>query len=68
MGKGLFWRSRCPHSHLSGIYGDAINVLNTRLICLRCGRSIDGPVVLATLRNGERELLATSLSQDVGTD
>ena len=47
-------RSRCPHSNLTGIYGDAINHCGGyRLRCDDCGRFIDGPVALAELRRSE---------------
>ena len=47
--KRTSWR-RCPHVRIAGIYGDRI--LHTpgyrRLICLDCGRLLDGPPSLAT--------------------
>lgn len=51
-------RKYCPHSNLRGIYGDEINHTPgfRRLKCLSCGRLLDGPVMLATLRAGETEL------------
>lgn len=51
-------RKRCPHSNLRGIYGDEINHTPrfSRLQCRDCGRFLDGPVMLATLRAGEVEL------------
>lgn len=47
-------RRYCPHSDLSGIYGDEINAVGGwRLQCRDCGRYIDGPVALAKSREGE---------------
>ncbi|MGX6513259.1 hypothetical protein [Rhodococcus sp. SJ-2] len=44
-------RKHCPHSALTGIYGDAINHSGGfRLRCLDCGTLVDGPVSLAEKR------------------
>ena len=51
-------RRRCPHVHLNGIYGDAINLLNARLMCMDCGALLEGPVVLADWRMDEARKLA----------
>ena len=49
------WR-RCPHSHISGIYGDAINhSAGYRLECVDCGRLLDGPVSLFLDARDEQE-------------
>ena len=50
-------RRRCAHVHLRGIYGDAINLLNARLMCMDCGALLDGPVVLADWRLAEADKL-----------
>lgn len=48
-------RRRCPHSNLGGIYGDEIRAVGYwRLFCGDCGRYLDGPVGLVTLRQRER--------------
>ena len=40
--------NRCPHVHISGIYGDEINHCGGyRLSCDDCGRLLDGAVSLA---------------------
>lgn len=54
-------RRHCPHTNLRGIHGDEINYMpgGRRLECLSCGRVLDGPVILAVVRAGESELLAT---------
>lgn len=53
---GTFARRRCPHSRLTGIYGDPVNHNGGwRLACLGCGRYIDGPVNLARWRMDERD-------------
>lgn len=47
-------RKRCPHSNLTGIYGDRINhVGGWRLWCGDCGRYLDGSVMLAKSRESE---------------
>lgn len=52
--RGLFGRMarrRCPHEHLTPIYGDTINkVGGWRLFCRDCRRYLDGPVSLAASR------------------
>lgn len=41
--------NRCPHIRTRGVYGDEINFVGGyRLICVDCGRRLDGPVWLAT--------------------
>lgn len=46
--------NRCPHSRLTGIYGDEINFSGGyRLWCLDCDRYINGPVKLAKMRQNE---------------
>lgn len=46
--------NRCPHSNLTGIYGDMVNqVGGWRLRCRDCGRYLDGPVSLAESRKPE---------------
>ena len=52
-------RRYCPHIHVRGIYGDEINHTPgfRRLECLDCGRLLDGPVLIATVRAGEAELV-----------
>lgn len=53
---GIFQRLRCPHSNLVGIYGDDINVHGgRRLACLDCGSTLDGPVILAKMREIEKD-------------
>lgn len=43
-----FARRRCPHVHLQGIYGDAINAVGGwRLQCTDCWAYLDGPVALS---------------------
>lgn len=43
--------NHCPHEHVTGIYGDAISAHGGyRLICNRCGRTLDGPVSIADRR------------------
>lgn len=55
-----WWRRRrarmhCPHSNLTGIYGDLINYVGGwRLFCEDCLKYLDGPVSLAKSREGER--------------
>lgn len=50
-------RRRCPHSDLTGIYGDEIIAAAWyRLFCRGCRRFIDGPVSLAQSRERERGL------------
>lgn len=43
-------RSRCPHVHVRGIYGDEI-IFGTphfhRIQCLDCWKFLDGPVQIA---------------------
>lgn len=59
MNRRTWWaRRHCPHSNLRGIYGDEINVTpgGRRLECTDCGQLLDGPVLLALIRNGEDEL------------
>jgi hypothetical protein len=52
---GLFKRLRCPHSNLRGIYGDEIIAVGyRRLHCLDCGAYLDGPVILARIREDEK--------------
>lgn len=43
-------RYHCPHPYIRGIYGDEITFTPgyRRLQCRRCGRLLDGPVILAT--------------------
>lgn len=54
---GILKRLRCPHSNLRGIYGDEIIMAGyRRLRCLDCRAYLDGPVILARLRDVEREL------------
>jgi hypothetical protein len=50
-----FKRNRCPHSNLAGIYGDRANFTPhfSRLLCLDCGRYLDGPVWIADARRDE---------------
>lgn len=44
----------CPHSDLTGIYGDEVNATGGfRLSCNTCGRLVDGPVRLAESRRAE---------------
>lgn len=53
---GRHARRRCPHSNLTGIYGDAINFFGGwRLYCEDCERHIDGPVSLAASRKQEQD-------------
>lgn len=57
-------RKRCPHSNLSGVYGDRINhVGGWRLWCDDCRRYIDGPVSLAESRRGETDPVTTPHAQ-----
>lgn len=51
---GILKRLRCPHSNLRGIYGDEVNSVGRRLQCLDCGSYLDGPVILARIREDER--------------
>lgn len=46
-------RRHCPHVHVRGIYGDAINHTPgyRRNRCLDCGRLLDGPVSISVDRN-----------------
>jgi hypothetical protein len=45
-------RYHCPHSHLIGVYGDAILSMPgmRRLVCEDCGKVLDGLVLLAQSR------------------
>lgn len=46
-------RSRCPHVHLRGIYGDEVIFATpgwNRIQCLECGKFLDGPVHIAADR------------------
>lgn len=42
--------NRCPHVRIRGIFGDEINHTPgyRRLVCMDCGRLLDGPVRYAT--------------------
>lgn len=52
----LLRKWRCPHSNLSGIYGDEINLAGGyRLWCKDCHRLLDGPAKLLAMREGESE-------------
>lgn len=54
-------RKRCPHTNLRGIYGDEVVFATprfSRLQCNDCGQFLDGPVMLAVIRQGESELRA----------
>lgn len=59
-------RKHCPHSAIQGIYGDAINHTPEfrRLVCADCGRYLDGPVRLATMRHGEAAALTPDGQED----
>lgn len=48
-------RSRCPHTHVRGIYGDENNHTpnGSRLQCFDCYRFLDGPVWIAQARRDE---------------
>lgn len=58
--RGFFGRKarrRCPHSNLAPVYGDMILYNNFyRLWCRDCGRTLDGLVILASRREGEKDL------------
>ena len=65
--RGRHARKRCPHSNLVGIYGDMINAIGDwRLHCRDCGRYLDGPVLLADMRQQEREGIDHDYKGDLG--
>jgi len=54
-------RSRCPHVHVEGIYGDQIIFAGwSRLYCRDCGKLLDGPVSIAVDR---QELIRRQMSE-----
>lgn len=51
-------RSRCPHEHVRGIYGDEIIFATpdfNRLQCLDCGKYLEGPVNISDNRPSSKE-------------
>lgn len=51
-------QQRCPHEVIRGVYGDEIKRCGGfRLLCVVCGRYLDGPVSLAAARPRGRDAL-----------